>query len=108
MEHSRGVLPAERHRAARADHRQPGESRAVPRPERHHRAVRLSLRAMNASCAATLTRDPDHWVGRFVAMASPCEVLIDEAPASLAQQVLNTVATEAWGVEGNVRRHRPA
>jgi len=61
---------------------------------------------MNASCAATLTRDADHWVGRFVAMASPCEVLIDHAPASLAQQVLNTVAAEAWRIERRFSRYR--
>ena len=61
---------------------------------------------MNAPGAVTLTRDSDHWVGRFVAMASPCEVLIDHAPASLAQQVLNTVATEAWRVERKFSRYR--
>jgi len=61
---------------------------------------------MNASCAATLTRDPDHWVGRFVAMASPCEVLIDEAPASIAQQVLDVVASEAWRIERKFSRYR--
>ena len=38
---------------------------------------------MKASCAATLTRDADHWTGRFVAMASPCEILIEEVSASL-------------------------
>lgn len=61
---------------------------------------------MNASCAATLTRDADHWVGRFVAMASPCEVLIDHAPVSLAQQVLDTVAAEAWRIERRFSRYR--
>ena len=61
---------------------------------------------MNASCAATLTRDADHWVGRFVAMASPCEILIDDAPASLAKQVLNTVAAEAWRIERKYSRYR--
>jgi thiamine biosynthesis lipoprotein len=61
---------------------------------------------MNAPGTVTLTRDSDHWVGRFVAMASPCEVLIDHAPASLAQQVLNTVAAEAWRVERKFSRYR--
>lgn len=61
---------------------------------------------MNAPSAATLTRDADHWVGRFVAMASPCEVLIDHAPASLAQQVLNAVAAEAWRIERRFSRYR--
>ena len=61
---------------------------------------------MNASCAATLTRDADHWVGRFVAMASPCEVLMDDAPAALAQQVLDAVAAEAWRIERKFSRYR--
>lgn len=61
---------------------------------------------MNAACAATLTRDADHWMGRFVAMASPCEVLIDDAPASVAQQVLNAVAAEAWRIERRFSRYR--
>ena len=61
---------------------------------------------MNAASAATLTRDADHWVGRFVAMASPCEVLIDCAPASLAQEVLDTVAAEAWRIERRFSRYR--
>ena len=61
---------------------------------------------MNAPGTVTLTRDSDHWIGRFVAMASPCEVLIDRAPASLAQQVLDTVAAEAWRVERKFSRYR--
>jgi thiamine biosynthesis lipoprotein len=61
---------------------------------------------VNASCAATLTRDADHWVGRFVAMASPCEVLIEEAPADLARQLLDVVASEAWRIERKFSRYR--
>jgi FAD:protein FMN transferase len=61
---------------------------------------------MNAACAATLSRDADHWVGRFVAMASPCEVLIENAPASLARQVLDVVSSEAWRIERKYSRYR--
>jgi len=61
---------------------------------------------MTTSCAATLTRESDHWVGRFVAMAAPCQVLIDHAPASLAQQVLDRVAAEAWRIERRFSRYR--
>ena len=61
---------------------------------------------MNASCAVTLTRDADHWVGRFVAMACPCEVLIEDAPSPLARQVLDTVAREAWRIERKFSRYR--
>ena len=61
---------------------------------------------MNASCAATLVRDADHWIGRFVAMASPCEVLIEDAPGPLARQVLDAVAAEAWRIERKFSRYR--
>jgi thiamine biosynthesis lipoprotein len=61
---------------------------------------------VNASCAATLTRDADHWLGRFVAMASPCEVLMDDAPEAMAQQVLDAVAAEAWRIERKFSRYR--
>jgi len=61
---------------------------------------------MKASCAATLTRDADHWTGRFVAMASPCEILIEEAPASLAQEILDAVSSEAWRIERKYSRYR--
>jgi len=61
---------------------------------------------MNGSCAATLTRDADHWIGRFVAMASPCEVLIDEVPAPMARQILDAVASEAWRIERKYSRYR--
>jgi thiamine biosynthesis lipoprotein len=61
---------------------------------------------VNASCAATLTRDASHWVGRFVAMASPCEVLIDDSPAAVARQVLDVVAAEAWRIERKFSRYR--
>jgi thiamine biosynthesis lipoprotein len=61
---------------------------------------------MTESRAATLTRDAGHWIGRFVAMASPCEVLIERAPASLAQQILDVVSAEAWRIESKFSRYR--
>lgn len=61
---------------------------------------------MNASCATTLTRDADHWLGRFVAMACPCEVLIEDVPGPLARQVVDAVAAEAWRIERKFSRYR--
>jgi len=61
---------------------------------------------MTASGTATLSRDADHWIGRFVAMASPCEVLIDDAPPSVARQVLDAVSSEAWRIERKFSRYR--
>src|SRR5687767_5596969 len=39
-------------------------------------------------------------------MASPCEVLIDDVPASLARQVLDAVSSEAWRIERKFSRYR--
>jgi FAD:protein FMN transferase len=48
------------------------------------------------------------WRGRFRAMASPCEVLIDgdEHARASAEAVLATVAAEAWRVEHKYSRYR--
>ena len=40
----------------------------------------------------TLTFEQDHWVGRFVAMACPCEVLIDTQSEDLARTLLRAIA----------------
>ncbi|QQD18601.1 FAD:protein FMN transferase [Spongiibacter nanhainus] len=44
--------------------------------------------------------------GQFDAMASPCEVLIDSTDPELAQRVAETVAQEAWRIEGTFSRYR--
>jgi FAD:protein FMN transferase len=61
---------------------------------------------VNAAGDATLSREADHWIGRFVAMASPCEVLIEQASDSLAREVLDGVASEAWRIERKYSRYR--
>lgn len=57
-------------------------------------------------CAVSLSRAADHWAGRFVAMACPCEVLIEAAPEELARQVLETAAATAWRIERKFSRYR--
>jgi thiamine biosynthesis lipoprotein len=39
-------------------------------------------------------------------MASPCEVLMDDAPEDLARQMLDAVAAEAWRIERKFSRYR--
>lgn len=56
--------------------------------------------------AVSIVQGTDHWVGRFTAMASPCEVLIEAAAQALAQQVIETVANEAWRIEAKFSRYR--
>lgn len=63
---------------------------------------------MSVTTAApiTLDREASHWVGRFTAMASPCEVLIEAAPAALARQIVEVAADCAWRIERKFSRYR--
>ena len=54
----------------------------------------------------TLTFEQDHWVGRFVAMACPCEVLIDTQSQELARTLLRSIAGVAWRIERKFSRYR--
>jgi FAD:protein FMN transferase len=53
-----------------------------------------------------LTRAGDNWLGRFQAMASPCEVQIRGVSRHIAGQVVATVAAEAWRIERQFSRYR--
>jgi len=53
-----------------------------------------------------LRREKDHWAGRFQAMASPCELLIDVSARSKAQLVLDAVSECAWRIEDKFSRYR--
>ena len=48
----------------------------------------------------------DHYCGRFFAMASPCELLIDCLDPSVAQQVTQAAANEAWRIEAKYSRYK--
>jgi thiamine biosynthesis lipoprotein len=54
----------------------------------------------------SLRRATDHWAGRFEAMASPCELLIDVAARFEAQLVLDAVSECAWRIEDKFSRYR--
>ncbi len=53
-----------------------------------------------------LIRRSDCWLGRFRAMASPCEVLMEVNSAALAEQILAAVSTEALRIEHKFSRYR--
>lgn len=53
-----------------------------------------------------LVRVDDYFVGRFSAMASPCEVLVDSANARHARTALRIAASEARRVERKFSRYR--
>lgn len=54
----------------------------------------------------TLTRRDSIWVGRFKAMASPCEVLLSVDTRDLAEKLLKKAAGEAWRIEAKFSRYR--
>ncbi len=53
-----------------------------------------------------LTKENDFWKGSFTAMASPCDVLMEVEDESLAQEILNAVAAEAWRIEDKFSRYK--
>ena len=63
-------------------------------------------RAMKASDAIDLVRADDHFIGRFKAMACPCEVLIETREESLATRAATIAAQCAWRIEHKFSRYR--
>jgi thiamine biosynthesis lipoprotein len=53
-----------------------------------------------------LARERGVWVGRFRAMANPCEVLIETDEADEARSAAETAASSAWRVEDKFSRYR--
>lgn len=53
-----------------------------------------------------LTRAGDAWVGRFRAMANPCEVLVDTDDAAHASALVAIVQAEAERIEAKFSRYR--
>jgi FAD:protein FMN transferase len=56
--------------------------------------------------AASLERVEDHFVGRFAAMASPCELLLDTDDRASAAALLRTAEQEARRIERKFSRYR--
>ncbi len=54
----------------------------------------------------TLAFDGDHWIGRFRAMACPCEVLIEPVAEPVAKSIVNEIAACAWRIERRYSRYR--
>ena len=53
-----------------------------------------------------LSKQGDSWVGRFSAMASPCEILMHVSDEMLAEKFLQVAAKEAWRIEEKYSRYR--
>ncbi len=58
------------------------------------------------TAAPSLTRVAQHYLGRFAAMASPCELLVDTDDAAEAAALLQIVAKEASRIEAAFSRYR--
>jgi len=63
------------------------------------------LKLQNAA-SPDVERHEDHFLGRFTAMASPCEILVDTDDANLAGIVLERARTEALRIEHKFSRYR--
>ncbi len=53
-----------------------------------------------------LKKETDFWKGTFMAMACPCDVLMDVEDQSMAEDILNAVANEAWRIEDKFSRYK--
>jgi len=53
-----------------------------------------------------LSKENDFWKGSFMAMASPCDVLMEVEDESLADEIVNAVANEAWRIEDKFSRYK--
>jgi len=53
-----------------------------------------------------LKKVDDFWKGSFMAMASPCDVLMEVDDETLAQEILDAVANEAWRIEDKFSRYK--
>lgn len=53
-----------------------------------------------------LTRNKDLWIGRFTAMASPCELLIETHDEKLARHLSETAHAEALRIQQKFSRYR--
>jgi len=53
-----------------------------------------------------LKKETDFWKGTFMAMACPCDVLMDVDEQSLAEEILTAVTNEAWRIEDKFSRYK--
>jgi thiamine biosynthesis lipoprotein len=64
-------------------------------------------RVASAGRSFQLAKKSGHVHGSFIAMGSPCELLIESDDESLAKELLRIVADEAWRIEDKYSRYVP-
>jgi len=55
----------------------------------------------------TFSRKPGYFQGAFLAMGSPCEVLSEANDETLARDLVDAIAAEAWRIEDKLSRYLP-
>jgi thiamine biosynthesis lipoprotein len=53
-----------------------------------------------------LLKGDGYWKGFFMAMASPCDVLMEVVEQAVAQALLDAIANEAWRIEDKFSRYK--
>lgn len=59
----------------------------------------------NAHREVEISASENGWVGRFRALGSPCEVLLEPGKAQAAEAAVRAVAVEAWRIEDKFSRY---
>ena len=59
-----------------------------------------------AASLVDVARTGDHFIGRFTAMACPCEILIETSTEALARRATEIAAECAWRIERKFSRYR--
>jgi len=73
-----------------------------------HRLVTASANNVAAhDRSITFSRKPGYFQGAFLAMGSPCEVLSEADDESLAKDLIDAIAAEAWRIEDKFSRYLP-
>ena len=65
----------------------------------------MRAEALNTS-SIDVARARDHFIGRFTAMACPCEVLVETSDEPLARHAAAIAAQCAWRIESKFSRYR--
>jgi thiamine biosynthesis lipoprotein len=69
--------------------------------------IASDYRVAKAGRSYQLLEKPRHLQGSFTAMGSPCALLIESADRTLAEQLVQAVANEAWRIEDKFSRYLP-
>lgn len=76
-------------------------------PSSRSLVTRLASSVARADRSIKIEKKPGYFQGTFLAMGSPCELLIEASDESLAMTATSIIATEAWRIEDKFSRYLP-